>query len=156
MSKRNVSKPAASTESVQANEVVAETLVTLLDEATEPAAPAPSESEPQVAPAKVMPYANAEWAPGLPKSLVAKGESLLAAPKGVPAALVGVRLLPGKPFVARSAHNKAWAEAAVAACEKAKAEGGATVADVLAAGVGMHSIVAYVQRGWLVASKPAA
>jgi hypothetical protein len=102
-----------------------------------------------------MPYAAAPWAPGLPKSLVAKGVTLLAAPKGVPANLVGVLLVPGKPYVARSAHNAAWAAAAVQACAAAIAGGaaGATVQQVLAAGVGMHSIVAYVQRGWLVPVK---
>lgn len=105
-----------------------------------------------LAAAAPLPYASAPWAASLPKSLVAKGATLLSAPKGTPAHLVGVTLVPGKPFVARSPHNQAWADTAVAVA-KAKLPEGATPADLIAAGVGMHSIVAYVKRGWLTAVK---
>lgn len=113
------------------------------------AAATPATPAVPAAPAAPLPYANAAWAPTLPKSLVAKGATLLAAPKGTPAHLQGVTLLPGKPFVARSAHNAAWAATAVAVAQAA-APVGATPAQLVAAGVGMHSIVAYVKRGWLV------
>lgn len=124
---------------------------------SKPQAPAASATPVQTTPAVVAQpaklaaevYAAQPWAPTLPKSLNAKGAGLLGAPKGLPSALQGVRLLPGKPYAARSAHNAAWAALAVATCAKAGAAG-APVVDVLAAGVGLHSVVAYVQRGWLV------
>ena len=99
-------------------------------------------------------WASAPWAPTLPKSLVAKGNGLLGAPKGLPAALQGVHLVPGKAYKCNSAHNAAWAATATAVCAAA-GPGGAPVAAVLAAGVGLHSVVAYVKRGWLVAVKQA-
>ena len=136
--------------------------------ATQPAAQAPAEPATQLpstfAASTTKPGANPQASQAafaayrLPASLVAKGATLCggtlpaklqptAAPQGATVVLV-----PGKPFVARSAHNAAWAQAALACIAQAQAAGqaGATPAQLLAAGVGGHSIAAYVKRGWLL------
>lgn len=82
----------------------------------------------------------------LPNSLQAKGANLCGGELGK---LQSAKLLPGKPFVARSGHNAAWAATALALAQAQAAQGGVPAAEVLAAGVGAHSIKAYVKRGWL-------
>lgn len=82
----------------------------------------------------------------LPNSLQAKGANLCGGELGK---LASAKLLPGKPFVARSGHNAAWAATALALAQAQAAQGGVPAAEVLAAGVGAHSIKAYVKRGWL-------
>jgi hypothetical protein len=129
--------------------------------ATQPAAQAPATPLPSTfAASATKPGANvaastqAFAAYRLPASLIAKGATLCGG--NLPAKQQGaVVLVPGKPFVARSAHNAAWAAAALA-CIAANG-GQATPAQLLAAGVGGHSIAAYVKRGWLVqrAAQPA-
>lgn len=82
----------------------------------------------------------------LPNSLQAKGANLCGGELGK---LANAKLLPGKPFMARSGHNAAWAATALALAQAAAPSGGVAAAAVLAAGVGAHSIKAYVKRGWL-------
>ena len=111
--------------------------------ATAPTQPAAPIAAPTAPPA----WASQPWAATLPKSLVAKGNALTGMPPNasIPANLQNVRIVAGRPYTAR-AHNAVWA-AQMATCV-AQAQGGATVAQVLAAGVGMHSIKAYLGRGW--------
>lgn len=84
----------------------------------------------------------------LPNSLQAKGANLCGG--ALPAALQNAKLLPGKPYVARSGHNAQWAATCTAMATTAAAQGGVPAAALLQAGVGAHSIAAYVKRGWLV------
>jgi hypothetical protein len=90
----------------------------------------------------------------LPRSLVAKGANIAGAPAGIPPVLAGVKLVPGKSFRCSSPHNAAWAALCIA---QASQPGGATVAELLAAGadsgLGMHSVLAYYKRKWLVPVK---
>lgn len=82
----------------------------------------------------------------LPNSLQAKGANLCGGELGK---LASAKLLPGKPYVARSGHNAAWAATCTAMAQAAAATGGVPAAALLAAGVGAHSVKAYVKRGWL-------
>lgn len=82
----------------------------------------------------------------LPNSLQAKGANLCGGELGK---LQAAKLLPGKPYVARSGHNAAWAAKCTELALAAAKTGGVPAADLLAAGVGAHSIKAYVKRGWL-------
>lgn len=83
----------------------------------------------------------------LPNSLQAKGANLCGGQLGN---LQAAKLLPGKPYVARSGHNAAWAATCTAMAQAAAATGGVPAAALVAAGVGAHSVKAYVKRGWLV------
>jgi hypothetical protein len=84
----------------------------------------------------------------LPNSLQSKGANLCGG--NLPPALQTAKLLPGKPYVARSGHNAAWAATCTAMAQAAAPTGGVPATELLAAGVGAHSIAAYVKRGWLV------
>jgi len=140
-----------------ADQTVVQAAVPLVTEqqapAAEPATPLPS----TFAASATKPGANVQASQQafanyrLPASLIAKGATLCGGNLPAKLATGTVVLRPGKPFVARSAHNAAWAAAALA-CIAAKG-GQATPADLLAAGVGGHSIAAYVKRGWLVQTK---
>lgn len=84
----------------------------------------------------------------LPPSLIAKGAGLLAAPKGIPAKLAGGHYVTNGLLYQRARqHNLAWATTCASLCS---APGGATVAQMVAAGVGLHSVQAYLKRGWFV------
>lgn len=84
----------------------------------------------------------------LPPSLIAKGAGLLQAPKGIPAALQsGHYVTNGLLYQRARAHNLAWATTCANLCSQ---PGGATVAEMVAAGVGLHSVQAYLKRGWFV------
>ena len=82
----------------------------------------------------------------LPVSLVAKGHGLLTA-KAIPAGLAGNYVTNGTLYQRARAHNLAWATQCATLCS---APGGATVAQMVAAGVGLHSVQAYIKRGWFV------
>lgn len=84
----------------------------------------------------------------LPNSLQAKGANLCGG--NLPPALQGAKLLPGRPYVARSGHNATWAATCTAMATAAAAQGGVPAVQLLQAGVGAHSIAAFVKRGWLV------
>lgn len=88
----------------------------------------------------------------LPNSLQAKGANLCGGELGK---LAAAKLLPGKPYTARSGHNAAWAATCTAMAQAAAATGGVPAAALLQAGVGAHSVKAYVKRGWLLVA-PAA
>ena len=100
------------------------------------------------APATPPVWAQAPWAATLPRSLVAKGNGLVGAPKGVPAKYNGQWVVGNGKHNACKAHNLVW----VTHCVTLAAQpGGATVAQMLASRqVGLHSIAAYIQRGYLV------
>jgi hypothetical protein len=82
----------------------------------------------------------------LPNSLQAKGANLCGGELGK---LQSAKLLPGKPYVARSGHNAARAAKCTELALAAAATGGVPATDLLKAGVGAHSVKAYVKRGWL-------
>lgn len=135
---------------------------TVLAQAATPAAPAPQAA----APAPTGTPLPANWlatAPSaaasvqafaaykLPNSLQSKGANLCGG--NLPPALQNAKLLPGKPYVARSGHNAAWAATCTAMATAAAPTGGVPAAALVQAGVGAHSVAAYVKRGWLVAAK---
>jgi hypothetical protein len=90
----------------------------------------------------------------LPKHLAAKVASTVTGgtQAAVPAKLAGVVLITGKAHKARAPAEVVWANY----CQTAAANG-CTTADLLAGGasigLGAHSVLAYIQRGWLVAAK---
>lgn len=88
----------------------------------------------------------------LPNSLQAKGANLCGGELG---GLASAKLLPGKAYVARSGHNAAWAATCTAMAQAAAATGGVPAVALLQAGVGAHSVKAYVKRGWLKVAQPA-
>jgi hypothetical protein len=114
------------------------------------AAPAAAPAKAPVAPLPATLAALPHMAK-LPRSLVAKGANIAGAPAGIPPVLANVKLVPGKAFRCSSPHNAAWAALCIA---HASQPGGATVAELLTAGatsgLGMHSVLAYYKRKWLV------
>ena len=105
-------------------------------------------------PAAPAVWAQAPWAATLPRSLVAKGAGLTGAPKGIPASMAGHYVVGNGHHTRAQKHNLAWATHCVALASQ---PGGTTVEQMLApvagqayGAVGLHSVVAYIKRGWLV------
>lgn len=109
---------------------------------------APVASTTPTAPVVPPVWAQAPWAATLPRSLVAKGNGLVGAPKGIPAKYAGNWVVGNGHHTRAKAHNLVWATHCVTL---ASAPGGCTVQAMLASGqVGLHSVAAYIARGWLV------
>lgn len=114
--------------------------------------PTPAQA-PALVPVAPPKWANEAWASSLPKSLVAKHDGLLGAPKGIPATLADKRYVAnGLAFQKARAHNLVWSTRCAEVCNQAGPQG-ATVQQMLEAGVGLHSVQAYIKRQWFVEVK---
>jgi hypothetical protein len=115
---------------------------------------AASTTTPEAQRAAIAKVAGAEHLQALPKHLAAKVASVATGGTQiqVPAKLVGLTLTTGKAHKARAPAEQVWANFV-----QREAAKGISASDLLQKGasiaLGAHSILAYIQRGWLVASK---